>query len=210
MFRFKNTNARNTRTLPVYDSETMRDVLARAAQIETETQADAPMTAAQIETLGRELGLSSDAVRRSLGEKVGTVAPVARHTTRQETMKAVLPIGLLAYLGFPLLYVISALLRPLETSAVDDFVAATALYGVVRPGWFLPTPRSIVLGAVFLPAMYMVTVLAFCAASGGAASWDLVEIILPMLAITGAFVAMIGGVFRGWWDKLPRNAASNR
>lgn len=56
MQRFREPTETTTPTANVYDAETVREVLARAAQIEEEKQTDAPMTAEQIETRGRELG----------------------------------------------------------------------------------------------------------------------------------------------------------
>lgn len=56
---------------PLYDGETVRRVLGRAAEIESQAQqqqAEAPLTPAQVEALGVEVGLSPGAVRRALGE----------------------------------------------------------------------------------------------------------------------------------------------
>jgi hypothetical protein len=62
----ENESANNTGSH--YDSETVREVLIRAVEIEKQTEVEAPLTAAQVEALGTEIGLTPEAVRRALGE----------------------------------------------------------------------------------------------------------------------------------------------
>ena len=65
---------------PRYDTETVRRVLARAAEIEAQPEPD-QLTSAQIEELGAELNLSSEAVRRAFGEVVNVPATESVSTT---------------------------------------------------------------------------------------------------------------------------------
>lgn len=68
MQRFRESED-TTQTTPCYDSQTVRQVLARASEIESQPESET-LTAEQVETLGRELGLSPDAIRRALHERV--------------------------------------------------------------------------------------------------------------------------------------------
>lgn len=58
--------AATTETVRRYDADTVRQVLARASELEQEEQDR--LSAVQVEALGREIGLSPEAVRRALGE----------------------------------------------------------------------------------------------------------------------------------------------
>lgn len=93
MQRFRDIENRTTNGAPLYDSESTRNVLARAAQIEAESV----LTTKQVEALGVELGLSPESVRQALGEAAGAnkdVATVARSKwpmTRQEFGSAFIP-----------------------------------------------------------------------------------------------------------------------
>lgn len=81
---------RSTET-PRYDSETVRQVLARASDIEQQQAETEALTAAQIETLGSEIGLSSVAVRQALGEfRVGTGQGALQTTQKQITNSQIL------------------------------------------------------------------------------------------------------------------------
>lgn len=68
MQRFRDVENRTTDGAPLYDSESVRKVLAQAADIDAQAKTEVPLTAAQVEALGIELGLSSFAIQRALGE----------------------------------------------------------------------------------------------------------------------------------------------
>ncbi|MBC8139918.1 MAG: hypothetical protein H7Y38_00600, partial [Armatimonadetes bacterium] len=188
MQRFQEPTETTTPAAPVYDSETVREVLARAAQIEQEKQADAPLTAEQIETLGLELGLSPDAVRRSLGEKVGTVAPVKTAITATTQTEPLTRAQLVWGFAPMLIHIVASYLflsfwvtlpqsRLENVSSIGNFLIIA--FGTVPyllsayAGWTTKRVRLSVIGAIYLPLFFYLVLNVMSAASGYNIAWNI-------------------------------------
>ena len=230
MQRFREPTETTTPTAPVYDSETVREVLSRAAQIEQERQEGDTMTAEQIETLGRELGLSPDAVRRSLGEKVGTVAPVqatvATQTeplTRAQLIRGFAPLVVHLAVSYFLLSFWAGLPQSrLESTAQNDLlIRASFLLPFLLlawAGWATKRVRLSIVGAIYLPLFSYLMLRVISEASGSKIPPEVMTSVLTTYLTTytmqGAGTFALAAFARKWWDNLPRNiarrAAANR
>jgi hypothetical protein len=169
-----------------YDDATVRNILARAAELEARTPPltdPTTLTTEQIETLGREVGLSSEAVRLALREK-GEEVVVAMSTTEVAAAVTMKPItradvrkaGQLAlvYNGVALLLILTSWLsshyfaKPSSAppaALILPFVIIGGIYLVLGPpifpfvyGWRRKDWRQgLILSAALLP-MYGVAV----------------------------------------------------
>lgn len=219
MQRFHDTPTQNAATTPVYDSETVREVLARAAQIEQQAQTDAPMTAEQIETLGRELGMSPESVRRALGEKTTTqYAPVQTRTatepvaTQARMKSALLPLFWLAFLCFPVANLTLVIDRNWQDVSLmsNYFVVVVALvvtaFFLFRLGWIIRQQRAALFAATYAPVVTFLTLLAPTMAEGRS-MWHLAPFLGSLFtSVLAVFVCGFGMTVGAWWDKLPKDA----
>ncbi|MBC7809183.1 MAG: hypothetical protein H7145_23860 [Akkermansiaceae bacterium] len=217
MQRFRDEET--TISLPRYNSESVRQILARASEIESRPDTEA-LTPAQVETLGREIGLSPDAVRRALGElhpqTTAAVAVTAPATviqtppvalTQARAKQAYLPILLAAVLGPPAVFVISLLIAAFHGSSliVPSLVALGLLFLFARAGWITKRARLSFLGLIFAPLMMLLACIANALGGGGSVIPTTEEGIPALLMAPLASVVHLGGALaRKWWDNLPQ------
>jgi hypothetical protein len=211
-----------TNEIPRYDSETVREVLARASEIEAQTETEL-LTATQVEALGSELGLSPEAVRRALGEKSGVASEVAKTSTitrdkaleplTQERIKAAyLPNLWYGLVCFPIIFALYRLMHGGTTPSEIGVPMAIAVAFVVpvylafRSGFLTKEARVGAVGGLL--TVLLVSSIALIAggmAMPGSSMQRVDRIVLLVLIIGAAFGALGSGV-RHWWDRLPRNS----
>ncbi|MBC8139364.1 MAG: hypothetical protein H8F28_26100, partial [Fibrella sp.] len=111
---FRSEENLTSNAAPRYDSEMVRQVLARASEIESQAETEL-LTADQVEALGSDLGLSSEAVRRALGERtdagsdLGATSMTGRRRalvplTQEQVKAAYLPNLWFALICFPIIF----------------------------------------------------------------------------------------------------------
>lgn len=218
LFRAEENLAGNDR--PRYDSQTVREVLARASEIETQAEPEL-LTVAQVEALGSELGLSPEAVRRALGEKgvVGSVVPATSARKRvlvpltQEQVKAAYSFTLwYALICFPVIFGVAGAMRSGTTSTeiaapIASIVALVIpIYLACRSG-FLAKRVGVAAVGGFLSVL-LISCVAFLAGMMADRSININGVITIIFwqVLYGAIAGSTGAWVRHWWDGLPRNS----
>lgn len=207
---------------PLYDSEAVRRVLARASQIEAQSTNEL-LNAGQVEALGEEIGLSPGAVRRALGEarKIGEDVPLGSQTqtrsvplTRDVLKSACLPNLLLALFWIPSAFIES---RAVDTGSMSGETLIALVCYVYLPMLFLLATRfgfvakraGLGIGGAWLTTCITI---AFSCVSGYFGSIDHSTPVTSMLmtnfifSLLGIFGGALGVGARYVWDHLPRNA----
>lgn len=229
MQRFRNDH--NTEYSPaLYDEATVREVLARAAEIEVQSDSEL-LTARQIETLGNELGLSQEAVRRALGEKAGARdrGYGAPGTYRQ---RALSPLTLeqmndayslnfwYALMCFPIVF---ALTRLIQSGTMRIMQSSTQPNGVgsaliIATAFLVPVALAYRSGHLIRRAgpgaiggatsVFMVSMISLLATLAAAPRSNLGITGMLMLSsiFLGALAGALGANGRHWWENLPQNS----
>ncbi|MBC8143542.1 MAG: hypothetical protein H7Y38_19095 [Armatimonadetes bacterium] len=213
MFRQKTRG--ETAPIPTtrYDAGTVRQVLARASEIEEQPQPDA-LTPEQIETLGKELGLSPASIWQSLGEVVSPAPQSVVRTsvataqlTQEQVKKAYVPLLLSLVLSLPVLTLVFSMIRAASGDGffVLPLVFLFATVMSVRFGWQAKRLRMSFTGAVYLSLIYISTFIAYSVV-GNRSDWnETTGLFLLLVAFVGVVSCAIGAGARKWWDKLPRD-----
>lgn len=207
---------------PRYDSETVREVLARASEIETQAEPDL-LTASQVEALGSELGLSPEAVRRALGEKTGVgreVVTASRATRRQalvpltqEKVKEAYLINLwFALACFPIMFGVA---RFMDKGTMPNEIAMVLCIGMgfvipfylaLRSGFLTKRVGVATVGGLLTVLLTsFVSFVALWTGTRDSPGNGVGQVILLMLFL-GAVAGAVGAGARNWWDSLPRNS----
>lgn len=206
---------------PRYDSETVREVLARASEIETQAEPDL-LTASQVEALGSELGLSPEAVRRALGEKIGvgretmtasrTIRRKALVPLTQEQVKEAYLINLwIALACFPIMFVAARFMHsgtmPQEIGIVTYIGIGLVIpfYLALRSGFLTKRVGVAMVGGILTTLLTtFISLIALLTAPNSNGN-GIGQMILLMLFL-GMVAGAMGAGARHWWDSLPRNS----
>ncbi len=220
MFRTEKQNADTT--VPLYDPESVRRVLARASEIETQAETEL-LSVVQVEALGAELGLSPQAVRIALGETVGSsadtgvVAGVPRRQVRgvltQEQVKAAfMPNAWYSLVCFFLLAFVARMSHsgtmpnPVGLGCAVIIGLLVPVYLAFRSGYLSRNIRVGAVGGGLTTALLSIiaTISLYLAVPN--AGLQGVEAVILCLTALGVCAGMLGAFIRDWWDGLPRNA----
>lgn len=205
---------------PRFDSQAVREVLARASEIEAEPETEL-LTAAQIETLGAEIGLSPEAVRKALGEKIGSTAVVAEASPAihknvlapltQEQVKAAYMLNLwYALFSFFFLFGVLKFMHggttPRETGTPLAIIAAfgAPIFLAFRSGFLAKRVKVGMVGGLLTTLLVALVSLVAGAIVEGNGSLNGVMVILVLVTLLGAIAGGAGAAARHWWDTLPR------
>lgn len=199
-----------------YDSETVRQVLVRASNIEQQQAETEALTAAQIETLGSEIGLSPVAVRQALGEfRVGTGRGALQTTQKQITNSqafaafamgfACLLVLLFAKWAWGFVHTNNPIVGNLAVAILYTTVYILPMFSSCRYGWHSRNTMLGMIAGVGVGSAYFV---AFCIlVSNLKDSLNVFKYAL-LLMVLSVIAGAVGALARQRFGKIPQS--SNR
>ena len=198
---------------PRYDAESVREVLARASEIEAAQHEPDALTAEQVETLGAELGLSPAAVRRALGEREHKASPAVLTVPSISARRERLTVAQIVAVPLPgLVYAIAlsvclfTLARFLNGAILTTAATAFILFSVfflppLLSGWLGWRRGDVRLGLATGFACPALTMLALIVGAGlQSGKWATPD--ARSALIIGS--SIVAGTFLGWFGAFLR------